>query len=45
MKKIAKNAVTGDKIYSCPTSQAYKDNFDKIFGKKKEKKNGDNKNR
>jgi len=34
----ASNDVTGDKIYSCPTSKAYKDNFDDIF--KIEKRDG-----
>ena len=32
-KMTAKNDNTGDLIYSCPTSKAYRDNFDAIFKK------------
>ena len=30
----AKNDITGDKIKSKPTDDKYRENFDKIFGKK-----------
>ena len=33
----AKNDVTGDSIRSKASSKAYRDNYDKIFGKKKKK--------
>ena len=36
----SRNDVTGDRIASKPTSQAYRDGYDKIFGKK-EAKQGD----
>jgi len=34
----ARNDVTGDPIQTRPSSQAYRDNWDAIFGKKKEDK-------
>lgn len=35
MKKTAYNR-QGIPIYSCPTSKAYKENYEKIFGTKKD---------
>jgi hypothetical protein len=35
-----KNDVTGDSIQTKLNSNLYRDNYDKIFGKKKKKKNG-----
>ena len=32
---VARNDITGDKIQSKKNSEAYENNFDKIFGKKK----------
>ena len=32
----SRNDVTGDKIQTKPTTKEYADNYDKIFGKKKE---------
>lgn len=32
---VAKNDITGDSIQSKVNSQAYQDNYDRIFGKKK----------
>jgi hypothetical protein len=32
---VARNNITGDKIQSKKNSEAYENNFDKIFGKKK----------
>lgn len=34
----AKNDITGAKLQTKPASQAYRDNWDKIFGKKHEQK-------
>lgn len=34
----AKNDVTGDLLVSKTSTQKYRDNYDKIFGKKKDKK-------
>lgn len=34
---VAKNDVTGDSIRSKVPSKEYKDNYDKIFGKKEDK--------
>ena len=33
---VAKNDITGDSIQSRKNNKAYEDNFDRIFGKKKE---------
>lgn len=40
----AKNDVTGDSLVSKVSSEAYKANWDAIFGKKKEPKNDEPKN-
>lgn len=37
----AKNDVTGDAIKSRPNNKKYRDNWDKIFAKKKDKKEND----
>jgi hypothetical protein len=33
---IAKNDITGDKLASRGTTEAYRNNYDQIFGKKKQ---------
>lgn len=33
-----RNDITGDSIQTKPTSQKYRDNWERIFGKKKEQK-------
>jgi hypothetical protein len=33
---IAKNDITGDKLATKGTTDAYRDNYDRIFGKKKQ---------
>ena len=40
----AKNDITGDSIQTRGTSQAYLDNYDLIFGKKKKDNSGTDKN-
>ena len=39
-----KNDVTGDAIQTKMTSDAYRQNWEKIFGKKKKKKDGQRRN-
>ena len=41
---VAKNDITGDSIKSRTNSKAYQDNYDLIFGKKKEDNTGVTKN-
>jgi hypothetical protein len=35
--KVAKNDITGDSIQTKSSSQRYRDNWEKIFGKKRSK--------
>lgn len=33
----ARNPITGDKLQTKPTTEAYRDNWDRIFGRREEK--------